>query len=206
MNSKPKVIVKRIVAVLSLPKRHTELILKAKAIVQAMTGNANFPTPIPALTGVTANINALDAAETATQMRTIGTTDIRNVKLQAVMKDLRALTAYVQSIADANVANAEAIILSAGIDVKKSNNHPHPSFDVRNADVSGTVILIAGEGGAHEWQMSSDQIYWTMLPSTFQSKTKLEGLSRGATLYFRNKPILRNGNGAWSHIVDVVVT
>jgi len=205
----PKVIIRRIIAVLNLPKSNSKLIIKARAIVKSMTGNANFPTPIPDLTTVSKDIDTLETAETAAQSRAAGTVAARDAAKETVLKDLRALTAYVQSVADNNVADSEAIITSAGLDVKKQGAINKQDFTVKPGVLSGSVILIAkgtGNRTSHDWQSSTDGNNWSPLPSTIQAKTTVEGLTPVTVMFFRHRVISKDGPGAWSQPENIVIS
>lgn len=112
--------IKRAVATLKMPRKMADYIAYVKAIIEAMTGNIFFPTPNPALTTVTTDVNALDAAESVALNRARGSAQARDVQKAVVDKDLYGLQAYVQGIADADPKNSVAIIESAGMGVKKA--------------------------------------------------------------------------------------
>lgn len=216
-----KVIVKRIVGVLNIPARIPQFIAKAKNIVLMMTNNPNFPTPYPSntptLTAVTADITALETAESTALTKTKGAAEARDVKKSLVMKDLYALLRYIQGVADNSPPNAEAIILSSGFDVKKAGERIKAPFEALNGEVSGTVILRAKSAGirsSYEWQMSmlpaslktdSPATQWTDLPSTLQAKTEVSGLTPGSTMQFRYRAVTKSGEGSWSQVVSIIV-
>src|SRR5450755_3077375 len=108
-----KTITHRTIAVLKVPLHVPDLIKLAQSVVQAMTGNAHFPSPTPALAVVSAAITALDAAETATKTRAKGTVQVRDKARAAVVSALRGVKVYVQQMSDANPDQADAIIASA---------------------------------------------------------------------------------------------
>ena len=87
----------RSLASLKLATQVPALITYAQGIVKAMTGNASFPTPTPALATVTEAINELQAAETAALARTKGAVATRNEKRTALVALLQQLRGYVQS-------------------------------------------------------------------------------------------------------------
>ena len=62
----------RVLVVLRLPQSVPDLLVRARHIVETMTGSTYFPTPNPSLGAVTANIDALAAAETNARSRTSG--------------------------------------------------------------------------------------------------------------------------------------
>jgi hypothetical protein len=68
----------RRVVTLKLPRPVPALIKYGRAMVTAMTNNPNFTNPDPALASVTAALDELQVAETATQARTHGAAATRN--------------------------------------------------------------------------------------------------------------------------------
>lgn len=212
MSNTIKNIIKRIIAVLNVPRRIPEFIAKAKNIVTMMTNNTNFPTPYPsntpALATVTADITALETAESLALTKVKGAAEARDVKKSLVMKDLYALLRYVQGVADNNPASSEAIIMSSGFDVKKGAERIKAPFEALNGSVSGSVVLrakSAGRRASYEWEMSKDNLNWAELPSTLQSKTEVKGLSPGSTMYFRFRAVLTKGESSWSQSVSIVI-
>lgn len=200
--------IKRAVATLKMPKKIAQYIAYIKAIVEAMTGNAYFPTPNPSLATVTTDINALDAAESVALNRAKGSAGARDVQKAVVDKDLYGLQAYVQSIADANPANAIAIIESAGMSVRRIGIRQKGDFEVKHGKASGSVILSAKSAGpraSYEWEVSNDNVNWRDLPDTIKSRTTVSGLTPGATFHFRFRSITKNGEGSWSQVVSIVV-
>lgn len=202
MATKPKTPVKHILAVLKMPRKIGDKIVKAQFIQKALTGNALFPVPyptnIPTLAQIGADITTLVSTETAVQSHTAGAAAARNTAMAVVLADLRAVLPMIQAMADKTPANAENIILGAGYDVKKTSPRQKQVDDAKEGDVSGSVILTAAGAGAHEWQMSKDQIATINLPATYGAHTEVDNLTPGDVWYFRNRPMLRkNALGDW---------
>lgn len=201
--------IRRIIAVLKLSKKVAQAIQQARLIIQSMTGNANFPTPTPTLASVSTHIDALENAQLAALTRAQGTVEARNAALALVAEDLRDLTFYVQTIADANPANSEAIIESAGLAVKRISPRTPVEFEAKNSTISGTVLLKAKSGGvrsSHDWQVSINGNQWTALPSTIQAKTTADGFTPGSRQYFRHRLVTKDGPQAWSQTITLVIT
>lgn len=205
-------IVRRIKAVMNSPRGIPQFIAKAKNIVMMMMNNPNFPPPFPSdtpsLNTVSADILALEDAESLALTKAKGTADARDVKKETVMRHLRALMRYVQGVADNDIENAEAIIFSAGFDVKRFTLPVKPALAALNGKVSGTILLRAkatARRASYEWQMSADKINWTLLPVTLSAKTEVNGLARGAAVYFRFRAVTKNGEASWSQVVSVIV-
>jgi hypothetical protein len=188
--------------------RHVpDLSKQGRTIIVSMTNNPHFSSPNPTLVTLSGALDNLDAAETATRQRTAGAAQARNLKLTLVKNLLLQLKAYVQQIADATPDQAEAIITSAGMSVRKSKPRQKQANDAKQ-DVSGTVFLtaiVAALASSYEWQMSVDAKNWTNLPTTSKSKTGVTGLTAGQVYFFRNRPVLRKGNADWSQPYSLLV-
>jgi hypothetical protein len=199
----------RSVAVLKLPTKVSGLAAAALQIVASMTGNANFATPTPALATVTAAITDYQTAEAAALARTKGAAATRNAKRKALVQLLEQLMTYVQTVADASVADGEGIILSAGMAVRKTAVHPPRVFNATQGSVSGSVKLItaaAAKRASYNWQYSIDGgKTWVDMPSTLQAKTTVAGLPVGTTVEFRYQPLTETGEGNWSQVVSLLV-
>jgi hypothetical protein len=197
------------VAVLQLPRRIQPAITYARAIVTAMTGNAAFPSPAPALAVVTAAIDALQIAETSVLTRAKGTATVRNENLAALVTLLRQLVRYVQTVADGNVDNGASIIESAAIAVKKTAVRKPRVFGAASGLVSGSANLVAPKAAgraSYEWQYSLDGgKTWVTEPVTLQAKTVVEGLTPGASALFRYRPVTKQGEGDWSQSVALII-
>jgi hypothetical protein len=197
------------VAALMLPRRIQQLIAYARAIVAAMTGNAAFPTPAPTLAAVTAAIDALANAETTALTRAKGAAAVRNEKLTALVALLKQLVRYVQNVADVSAENGTSIIESAGMSVKKAAVRKPRVFGAATGPVSGSAKLVAPSSGSrasYEWQSSVDGgKTWVTAPATMQASTVVEGLTPGANVLFRYRPVTKSGEGDWSQSVALII-
>jgi hypothetical protein len=199
----------RSIASLKLPSKVPALITYAQAIVKAMTGNASFPTPVPTLAAVTSAVNDLQAAETAALARTKGAVATRDETRTALVRLLEPLKGYVQTAADANVENGASIIQSAGIALRKPTVRAARVFAAKPGAVSGTAQLVAASAArraSYEWEYSTDGgKTWVTAPSTLQAKTTVPGLTPGATVQFRYRPVTKTGEGDWSQPVSLIL-
>jgi hypothetical protein len=197
-----------VIATLKLPTVVALLLALAKAIVDAITTNkATFPSPTPPLATVSADIDALDTAETATKTKTLGTVQVRDAKRKTLVSDLHQLQAYVQQIANQNPDNAESIVVSAGMGVRQSSARAKPDIAVK-ALTSGSVQLSAKAlpgNRAHEWQYSTDGKTWVAAPPTTKASTVITGLQSGVITYFRHRSIATTGTGDWTAPVSIAV-
>ena len=201
--------INRAVVTLKLPRPVPALIKYGRAIVTAMTSNPNFTNPDPALASVTAALDELQTAETATQARTHGAAATRNDKRTTVVLLLQQVKGYIQKTADANMENGAAIIQSAGLSVKKPAARAPRTFEAKPGPVSGSVKLVAKAAApraSYEWQFSTDGgKTWLSAPVTLQAKTIVQGLTPGATVTFRYRGVTKTGEGDWSQLVTAIV-
>jgi len=164
---------------------------------------------VPPLSTVTAAVVDLQNAETAALTRVKGAVITRNEKKTALVVLLHQLKGYIQTIADAHVENGASIIASAGVAVRKPLARAPRVFDARPGPVSGSAKLVAASAGSrasYEWQHSTDGgKTWVLAPVTLQARTIVVGLTPGATVQFRYRPVTRAGEGDWSQTIVMLV-
>ncbi len=199
----------RAIVVLKLPGSVPALITMAKAIIQAMTANAAFATPQPALADVATATTNLQTSEAAALARTKGAVATRDQQKVTLVALLRELGTYVQHQADANAESATAIIQGAGMNVRKTAVRKPRVFAAAPGAVSGTVKLetsSAGHRASYEWQYSLDGgKTWLVAPSTLQAKTIILGLTPGVSVMFKYRAVTKTGEGDWSQPVTIIV-
>ncbi|MBI4947059.1 MAG: fibronectin type III domain-containing protein [Bacteroidetes bacterium] len=183
---------------------------KARFIVTSMTGNINFTTPVPALAIITTNANNLESAYIAAQGGGVDDTANMHAKEQILDLSLKSLAAYVEGIANANPANAEAIILGAGMEVKTQAIHTARDFHVETTENPGEVKLITKFVGRATfiWQMATDpnnESSWQTIGQATQAKLVKTGLTSGTRYYFRVAVIDKDGQHPWSHVLNTIV-
>jgi len=194
--------------------RVAELIGFSTHAVTKMTGNTFFPTPSPALVTVTnattALQNAFNAASGAGPVQT-ATMNQKRILLETL---LTALGHYVEDIANDPVnstTGADAIILSAGMDLKSTSPRQNQTFSVSAGGIPGTVDL-TGESiqrGSHEWQYSVDTTNvngWVNAIPTVQANTTITGLEIAKRYYFRHRIIAITGPTDWTEPESIIVS
>ena len=91
---------------------------------------------------------------------------------------------------------------------KTAVRHPRV-FEATPGDVSGSAKLIAASAArraSYEWEYSTDGgKTWVTAPATLQAKTTVPGLTPGATVTFRYRPVTKTGEGDWSQPTSVIV-
>jgi hypothetical protein len=205
MSSNP---IRRAIAVLDLSRKAGDVIAYAQSVANALKGNPSLPAPTPTLTVFDADVAALQAAEAVAVSREKGAVQERNAKLAVVKTDLEYLRAYVQSVADANLTNAPAIIESAGMGVKKVPARDKAPLAIKPGLVAGSVEIVAkavSHRASYDWEYSADGKTWIVLPSTLQSRTTLSGLTRFATYSFQFRAVTKTGVGDWETPISYTV-
>ena len=195
---------------LKLPTVVGLLIGFVRAIIQALTGNAAFPSPTPTLAVLSGAVNDLEIAQTAALTRAKGAVEVRNEKHAALLTLLADLRAYVQTVANAAPPeHSAAIVQSAGMNVRKTPVRKPRVFAAIQGSVSGAVKLVApfaGSRAAYDWQWSSDGgKTWQLAPSTVQARTGMIGLTPGSTVLFRYRAVTKAGESDWSEPTTFIV-
>ena len=127
-----------------------------------------------------------------------------NAALEKVKADLRSLRNDVQERADADPANAEAIIASSGMSAKFQGHHGKQQNTAKESVDQGSVDLTGEGAGAHEWRISTDEINWTLLPASLVAKTTVPDLTPGTVYSFQNRRMLPNNEKSeWSQSVKI---
>ena len=180
----------------------------ASQVVTAMTGNANFTTPAPALTVITSKAgtletsynDALAARQTAQQLTTVQNTAERDLELA-----LTQLAAYVENASAGDAAK----IQSAGMDVRAAG------APVGALPAPLGLVALVGDMDAEldlDWdsvrgatsyvvQKSPDPITstsWQQAIVVTKSKGTVTGLVSGTKYWFRVAAVGAAGQGAWS--------
>jgi hypothetical protein len=194
---RPLVVIRHLVVKLNWPTTVNGKIEKSKNILTKTTGNPNLPSPYPtnvcSLTQLGNDIAAVDTAQNNVNARVVGAVQDRNAKHRTVKLDLESIMFMVQIKANANPANAIAMILTTGFDYKVVNIKQKQQLGVRRTDVSGAYILLADGGGQHEWQLSPDKVNITNLPATSAAHALVTGLTLFKTYYQRNRKVGKKG-------------
>jgi hypothetical protein len=169
-----------------------------------------FATPIPPLATVTTDTNALEAAETIAKTHVTGSAAARDLQYNIMLSDMFGLQGYVQNLADLapDEATSIAIINASGFGLRNHRVLIKPLLSVKHGDEEGAIKLVAksaGKRASYEWQQSADGIAWSDLPVTLQAKTAVMGLTVGTKMYFRVRPVLKDGAGFWSPPVSIIV-
>lgn len=197
--AKPKLELKR--------KTDTELASFASTIVTAMTGNANFATPTPALPGLTTKITEFNArvADSAGKNNAARQATVdRETKRTELETMLTQLAGYVE----AATAGDESKILSAGMQVRSAATPvgamPAPAnLSATAGDMDGEIDLswqpVDGAGSYEvDCKLHNDAAVWVRVKAVTASKLSAADLTPGSLYAFRVRAVGAAGEGAWS--------
>jgi hypothetical protein len=186
-------IIKLLIAVIKMPTKIGDRIIRLQQTVTKLTNNTYFPTGWVAGTltqaqfglDVTAYINQV----TNVKNHVAGAVGLRNAAWTTLKADMQLILAMVQSKANANETIAEAIIGSVGFFVRTGSGKQKKQNGAYNTEVLGTVALTSDGTGPHEWEMSKDMVTIINLPATTTAQTQVTGLNTGDVWYFRMRKV-----------------
>jgi Fibronectin type III domain len=190
---------------LSIPEK----LSRAKQIINALTGNPNFPAPQPTLAQIDAATGALETAAANTQAARAAAktaTSVQEQKEEALDQMMTQLGGHIESVSGGD----ETKILSAGMDVRDTGTpgSDPPSLPQAVALTEGDH---AGELDTH-WdrvsnarsyviQLSQDpptQTSWQQAKVVARSQATLDGLTSGTRYWVRVAAVNANGQSGWS--------
>jgi hypothetical protein len=184
---------------------------KSKIITLLMTGNPNFPSPIPTMATVTQITNQLETATTVKgKSGSKSDTTAMRKKEEDLDLALKQLASYVESVANQNEDTAEAVIQSAGMEVRSRITRVQAVLLAILTGNPGEVRLVhkAGKRVSYEFQMCTDltnEANWRTIAATTLSKTIVRGLAPNTRYYFRARMIGSDGPKPWSDVRSVYV-
>jgi hypothetical protein len=199
-------------------KSDADLLTFAQAHVTAMTGNANFTTPLPSAANFTSALTPYQTAlanfNTAQAAAKLATTN-KDTARAALENVLTQRGSYVELTA-ASAADPTAVIESAGFSARS------PKTPSGVPDVVANLSITAGDNAGEldlQWdpangaktydvQLSPDPITgtsWLPQPSVSKSKAVILGLTSGAKMWARVRGVGAGGIGAWSDVATKIV-
>jgi hypothetical protein len=200
------VLIKMGLAKMSPPKK-LEFI---RFCVTSLTGNPNFVSPIPTAATMATTANNAEAALMAAKGG--GADDKANLRVKLAALDLvmRQFASYVDTIANANPTTAEAVILSAGLQVKSKGTRTVREFDIFLTGRPGEVEIRhkSVKRGVIEFQICTDltnEANWFTFETGTRGRILKRDLLVNTRYYFRARTIDKNGRSAWSEVRSVFI-
>jgi hypothetical protein len=197
-----------ILAVLNLSPIIEVLVEQSQLIVTTMAGSPTFTSLSALLATTQADITALNTSQLGALNRGKGAAKARNLRAKSLLKDMGHLRNGVQLIADSTPGQEEAIILAAGMAVKRVTPRQPRVFTALPGAVSGSALLQAPRVAARKsvyWEWSVDQKTWTDAPQTLKAVTTISSLTPGTMYYFRFRALTKDGLTDWSQIVSLMM-
>lgn len=193
----------------------TEKIEFARQTITAMTGNANFPTPNPALAGITTAINAFETAyNDAENTRNIAKskTAIQHQKEKDLDNLLTQLANYVENTTNGD----EAKIKSAGMQPKSKPSaigsltkvmslHASAGDFETEVDLSWDAIKGAKSYSIELCKDPIEDAKWTHCLIATSSKATIENLEPKLRYWFRVAAVGSAGQGPFSDPATKIV-
>jgi hypothetical protein len=196
--------------VVLFPKADDAAVTYAKGVITSITGNPNFNPPPPELTELESETDTYEKANVAARDKSSVAVKARNAARRKVRNTLRHLRDRIQAAAEAqgSAADAAALIVAAGMHVKKVTKRNKPPVRARHGALSGGVVLDALRVAAtavYFWQFSTDQKNWSDVPMSMKAKVVVNGLTPGQVYYFRFRAETRKGPVDYSQVVSLMV-
>ncbi len=185
---------------------------KAREIVQSMTGNAAFATPVPPLAEVQAALNAYQDALSQASKGGTEKTAIKNLRRKELEALLKRLASYVEDTALGN----EVMLISSGFDLTKApvpvGILPKPArVKVTSGPVPGSVKVTAdGVTGAEAYLFEcaatpiTETSVWDRQVSTARNFT-FNNLTRAKEYTFRVAGVGASSVRVYSDTVSIIV-
>jgi hypothetical protein len=188
-----------------------QLITDTKHYLASMTGNAFFPSPIPALPVISAVLNLVESSYALSLTRVKGSASKLQTDVKALSIDLRALAVYVETIANKDPDHAEEIIATGGMLIKKPSRTKPKNFSVKLGKLNGEVLLNnkASLRGIYIYDLSTDpnlaEASWKRIYIGSKVKFSKDGLNSGTKYFFRAASIVKNVQSNYSPVLSLVV-
>jgi Fibronectin type III domain len=187
---------------------------RAKSLLTALTGNKDFPNPIPPLASLKEAIASLEAVRAATVLAIDRAKTAKAVQRQqevALDKLIRSLASYVQAESSGN----EVKIKSTGLRVRSNRAviglpDAPDNLKAMEGGNEGTIELkwksVQGKKSylVRMTETIEDAGSWKHLSSTTKSVMLVDGLASGKKYWFQVAAISTAGQGAWSSPVPKV--
>jgi len=191
---------------LSIPDK----VNKAEQIVLKMTGNANFPTPSPALLAITTAANELKtsyAEAQAARQTQKEKTATQNTREEILDELLTKEAAFVESVA----GNNEEIILSSGMDMRATGvtatappEQPQalaPFAGDRDGEIDLSWDRVpSAKSYVIEKSADPQAASWQHAGVATKAMFTAEGLPSGSRFWFRVAAVNNNGQSGWSDV------
>ena len=185
----------RKIVVANVPENVPALLEYGNLLIRKFTGNTLLPSASPTIAVFTTDLADLETTELDLKASG-GSIAARNAAAELVKLNIRRWVNYVQSVADANPANAGEIIDNSGFFIKGRSAHTPRGFEVTSIG-TGKVELRApanAEGYPYGWEASTDNENWTFLRMSRLATCTVDNLTSGTVYYIRYFSLDKDNN------------
>jgi len=179
------------------------LIMICERILVAMTSNASFPGPVPALADISSARTSFIAAVSAVKSGTLAVVERRQQRAQLVAL-LRSLALYVQQACNGD----PAILLSSGYPARRTpqpvGQLPAPvNLRLARGKITGQLKARCNrvdKAGSYQWRYatSAAPTAWTLVDPTMAASIALDGLAPGTSYVVQVRAVGSHGPSNWS--------
>ncbi|HRK28720.1 MAG TPA: hypothetical protein PK239_15710 [Chitinophagales bacterium] len=176
-------------------------------VINALTGNAHYPTTSPTLAAITLLKEEFDTAKFKAADGGKTLTAIKNEKRKALEQGLRLLGSYVEDHGNNNLP----ILESTGFVVYSTDKKPLPPaptptdlqlFDGRTTGTVRAKVKAIGKNTLYELRYAVGETYnpdarWVYLPTVTKSTQYITGLTHGTTIWVQIRSINTKGTSNW---------
>ncbi len=191
-------------------ERDATLAVASGRILIAMTGNASYPAPLPALADVAAARTAFLAAMNAAKSGTPGVLTRRQLRAQ-LEAQLRALALYVQQACKGDAV----VLLGSGYPVQRTRQPvgqlPAPvNLRLARGKVTGQLKVRSNrvaQAGSYQWRYATAAAptVWTFVNPTLAASVAIDGLVPGTQYMVQGRAVGTLGPSDWSDVASLMV-
>ncbi len=200
--------IRRTIAVLMLSRSFKVVGDEVSAIITACAAYISINWSPGLLDAAKTAYKNFDDAQKDMEIGGKGKKAIRDEAWMVLYLYLVNIQSDLQKYADQNPASAESAITSCLFKVKKQAIKQKQVDAVKTTNVQGTVALFGKvEKGdqQHGWSMSTDNINFSLLPTTVQAKTTVSGLPSATVVYFKHRGITKDGPREWGTALSIIL-
>jgi hypothetical protein len=190
--------------------RDAALAIASGRILVAMTGNAHYPAPLPAMADVAAARNAFLAAMNAAKSGTPGVITRRQLRNQLVVL-LRALALYVQQACNGDTV----VLLGSGYPAQRTRQPagqlPAPvNLRLARGLITGQLKARSNrvaQAGSYQWRYATAAAptVWTFVNPTLGARVAINGLVPGTEYIVQGRAVGSQGPSDWSDAASLMV-
>jgi hypothetical protein len=188
---------------------NADLIAAVQRILAAMTGNANYPTPVPALADIAAARTSFDAA-VSSDVKSAHAIVVRKQLRTQLVGLMRSLAFYVQQTSNGD----PAILATSGYPARRTRQpagvlSAPANLRLARGKISGQLKARCNgvaRAGSYQWRYATAAAptTWTLVDPTLGASTVLEGLVAGTVYAVQVRAVGSQGPSDWSDVANLM--